>query len=268
MTPVRCISACAVLLLAVGMATAQVPPGLEGVGIEQLLDQPLPADLEFVDDQGRSVRLADYQGERPVILVLAYYECPMLCTLVLNGLATSLDILKFDVAKDFEVVVVSIDPGETPELAAQKKANHVARYDREGSESGWHFLTGREESIRKLADSVGFTYRYDPDLDEYAHAAGIMVVTPDGKLSRYFYGVEFSPKDLRFALVEASQNRIGTVVDQMLLYCYRYDPDAATYSPVISRIVQVGGALTLIGVVSLIVGLRRWEARRLRGKTA
>ena len=264
----RILVACLLLLAPLGSVRAQAPPGLEGVGIEQHLNQPLPADLEFVDDHGRNVRLGDYQGEHPVILVLAYYECPMLCTLVLNGLASSLDILTFDVGKDFDVVVVSIDPGETTELAAKKKASYVARYGREGSESGWHFLTGKEESIKKLADSVGFAYRYDPSIDEYAHAAGIMVVTPDGKLSQYFYGVEFSPKDLRFALVEASQNQIGNVVDQVLLYCYRYDPERGSYSLMITRLMKVAGALTIVGIVLLVVGLRRWEARRLRGRTA
>jgi protein SCO1/2 len=257
------------LLLLVGPAVhAQPPLGLEDIGIEQHLNRPLPEDLTFVDDTGKEVRLGDYIGDKPMVLALVYYECPMLCTLVLNGMVSSLDVLTFDVGDEYNVVAVSIDHDETPELAAAKKKAYIERYDRPGTEGGWHFLTGDEKNIQALANAVGFSYRYDPETDQYAHAAGIMVVTSEGRLARYFYGVEFSPKDLRFALVEASKGRIGSFVDQVVLYCYRYDPSTGTYTAVINRIMQLGGVVTVVGLLGFILGARVVESRRRRRRAA
>jgi protein SCO1/2 len=263
----RIVMGSLLLLTAGAAAHAQPPLGLEEIGIEQHLNRLLPEALTFVDDTGKEVRLGDYLGDKPLVLALVYYECPMLCTLVLNGMVSSLDVLTFDVGQEYDVVAVSIDPGETPELAAAKKAAYVERYGRPGTEDGWHFLTGDEKSIQTLANAVGFSYRYDPETDQYAHAAGIMVVTSEGRLARYFYGVEYSPKDLRFALVEASEGRIGTFVDQVVLYCYRYDPSTGTYTAVINRILKLAGGVTLVGLLGFIVGARVVE-RRLRRRAA
>jgi protein SCO1/2 len=213
-----------------GASATGVPEALMEVALEQRLDEMIPLDLTFRDEDGREVRLGEYFGEKPVVLTLVYYECPMLCTLVLNGLITSMRPLEFDIGDQFDVVTISIDPEETPDLGAEKKATHLEQYGREGAEEGWHFLTGAQESISALAEAVGFKYFYDPESDEFAHASGIIVLTPEGRLARYFYGVEYSTRDLRFALMEASENRIGTVVDQMILYCYSYDPETGTYA--------------------------------------
>lgn len=239
----------------------QKPTILESVGLDQKLGSQAPLDLQFADESGARVRLGDYFGEKPVILTLVYYECPMLCTLILNGTVRALRTLEFSAGQEFEIVTVSIDPGETPALAAQKRAEYLDIYRREGAESGWHFLTGEEEQIRALAESVGFRYAYDPETDEYAHASGIMVLTPGGVVARYFYGVEYSPRDLRLGLIEASESRIGSPVDQVLLFCYHYDPLTGKYSFTIMNILRVAGALTLLGIVTLIVTLLRREAK-------
>src|SRR3990167_7270361 len=193
---------------------AVAKPGiLSEIGIDQRLHAQVPLDLTFTDESGRQVRLGDYFGKRPVVLALVYYECPMLCTQVLNGLVSALGVLKFDVGREYEVVVVSINPKETPELAAQKKQAYLERYKRPQSSAGWHFLTGPDSSIKPLASSVGFRYMYDAEIDQYAHAAGIEVLTPKGVVSKYFYGIEYSPRDIRFGLIEASEERIGTPID-------------------------------------------------------
>jgi len=234
------------------------PPGLKNVGIQQNLNQQLPPDLMFTDDLGRSVRLSDYFGKKPVILNLVYYNCPMLCGEVLSGLEHSLRMMKLDVGKDFDVVTVSFDPKETPEMAAKKKAEYLQRYKRAGADQGWHFLVGQQDAIDALTKAVGFQYEYDEKTKQFAHATAIMIVTPEGKIAQYYYGVEYPPKDLRLGLVEAGQGRIGNVVDQLLLYCYHYDPEQGKYSATILRILRLAGLATMLSLGTLIfVMIRR-----------
>jgi protein SCO1/2 len=235
------------------------------VGIDQRLNAQVPLDLVFTDETGREVRLGDYFGKRPVVLALVYYECPMLCTEVLNGLTSAIGVLNFEVGREFDVVAVSFNPKEGPELAAQKKQNYVKRYGRPQTAAGWHFLTGKEESIRRLTETVGFRYLYLPENGQYAHGAAVEVLTPRGVISRYFYGIEYSPRDLRFGLMEASEERIGSPVDHVLLLCYHYDPKTGTYAAAILRLVRVGGAFVVAGLFTfLFVSLRREriEARK------
>jgi protein SCO1/2 len=237
------------------------PPGLKNVGIEQHLDEQIPRDLTFRDETGKSVQLNDYFGKKPMILNLVYYQCPMLCGEVLSGLESALRVLKFDVGKEFDVLTVSFDPKETPEMAAVKKAEYLKRYGRPGAAVGWHFLTGSAASIDALTRAAGFQYQYDPKTGQFAHATAIMVLTPEGKIAQYYYGVEFAPKDLRLGLIQASQNKIGTVVDQVLLYCYHYDPDTGKYGAIISRILQLAaGATVLILGTFLVVMFRMGPA--------
>ncbi|MGO9127350.1 MAG: SCO family protein [Terriglobales bacterium] len=234
------------------------PPGLKSVGIEQHLDEQIPANLPFRDETGKAVRLGDYFGKRPLILNLVYYQCPMLCGEVLAGLQGAMRALKFDVGKEFDVLTVSFDPKETPEMAAAKKADSLKQYGRAGAAEGWHFLTGPQASIDALTTSAGFQYEYDPRIGQFAHATAIMVLTPQGKIAQYYYGVEYSPKDLRLGLVQASQGKIGTVVDQILLYCYHYDPQAGKYGAIVSRILQLAALATMLGLgVFLAVMFRR-----------
>ncbi len=234
---------------------------LRHVGIEQRLNEPVPLDLVFRDETGRDVRLGDYFGKRPVILVLAYYKCPMLCNQVLNGLLGSLQKLAFDAGSQFEVVTVSFDPRETAPLAAAKKATYVEQYGRPGAGAGWHFLTGEEAAIRRLAIAVGFRYVYDPKLDQFAHASGIMVLTPSGKLARYFYGIDYKPRDLRLGLVEASANQIGSPADRLLLLCYHYDPTTGEYSAAVMGSLRVAGLLTLLALAVFFYILWRRAGR-------
>jgi protein SCO1 len=215
-----------------------------------------------VDEQGRTVRLGDFFGKRPVILTLVYYECPMLCTQVLNGLATSIRPLTFDVGREFDIVTISFNPRDTPELARAKKANYIEAYHRPGAAAGWHFLTGTPASVDALTAAVGFRYTYDPTSSQYAHASGIMVLTPDGTLSKYFYGIEYWPRDVRFALMEASERKIGSVIDQLLLPCFHYDPKSARYSVAVMRLVRSAGIATVLAIVTGIIVMRR------RDKTA
>ncbi len=231
------------------------PPGLANVGFEQKLNGQIPLDVSFRDETGKTVQLADYFGRRPVILNLVYYQCPMLCGEVLNGLTTSLRALKFDVGKEFEVLTVSFDPRETPELAAAKKAAMLKRYARPGAEQGWHFLTGPKDSIEKLTNAAGFQYQFDPKTGQFAHATAIMVLTPQGKIAQYYYGVEYAPKDLRLGLVQASNNKVGNVVDQVLLYCYHYDPATGKYGAIVTRVLRLAGLATLaiLGVMILVL---------------
>ena len=240
-----------------------LPPLLRDVGINQRLDQQVPLDLEFRDETGKAVRLADYLGHKPAVLALVYYQCPMLCTMVLNGLLESLKQLKFDVGDQFNVVTVSFDPSEKPALAAAKKALYVGLYGRPGAAEGWHFLTGDEPAIHQLAQAVGFRYHYDPQTRQFAHATAIMVVTPQGKLARYFYGIRYPAGDLRLALVEASAGKIGSPVDQVLLFCCQYNPATGKYGFIISRVIQIAGLVTVLSLGTLILVMLR-GARQAR----
>jgi protein SCO1/2 len=245
-----------------GKAASERLPILKNVGLDQKLDSQIPLDTMFVDEDGRDVRLGDFFGKRPVVLALVYYECPMLCTQVLNGLIGSIGTINFDAGKEFDVVVVSFDPKETPALAAAKKKAYIERYRRPGAAEGMHFLTGRETSIAPLANAVGFRYVYDPSIDQFAHPAVITVLTPAGHVSRYLFGIEYAPRDLRLALVEASSGHIGTVVDQALLFCYHYDPIEGKYGVAIINLVRLGGLLTVGALGSFILLALRRERRQ------
>jgi protein SCO1/2 len=235
------------------------PPYLQNVGIEQHLDAQIPPELAFTDEAGRGVKLGDYFGKKPLILNLVYYNCTMLCGEALAGLSASMKMIKFDVGKEFEVVTVSFNPRETPEQAAAKKKEYLQRYGRPSAAAGWHFLTGSAESINALTKAVGFQYQYDPKNNQYAHATAIMVLTPQGHISRYFYGVDFPPKDLRMGLVEASSGKIGNPVDQILLYCYHYDPATGKYGAIISNMLKIGAVLTILFIGTLLLILFRLE---------
>jgi protein SCO1/2 len=231
------------------------PELLKQVGIDQKLNQSIPLDLTFRDEDGRTVALGQFFGQKPVILTLVYYNCPMLCTQVLNGVESSLKELSTDIGNQYDVVTISIDPTESHVLAKTKKEMYVGMYGRPGAAQGWHFLTGDEPQIKQLADAVGFRYAYDPDTKQFAHASAIMLLTPNGKISRYFYGIQYPTRDLRLGLVEASEGKIGTPVDQVLLFCYHYDPATGKYGLLISHVIQIGGALTvlILGVGMLIL---------------
>ena len=252
------------LLLAVDPAQAQNvrPAPLRDVGIDQRLNEQLPLDLTFRDETGRTVRLGEYFGRKPVILSLVYYDCPMLCTLVLNGLLRSLRALSLDAGDQFNVVTVSFDPRETAALAAAKKATYVKRYARARASQGWHFLTGEEASIQQLTRAAGFRYVYDSQSGQFAHATGIMVLTPAGRLARYFFGIEYSARDLRLALVEASAHKIGSPIDQLLLFCYQYDPTTGQYSLAIMNILRIAGMATLVALGSFVFVMLRRDRRK------
>ena len=245
-----------------GAAPAPKASVLQQVTFEQRLNQQVPLDLTFRDEQGRTVTLGQYFGKRPVILVLAYYRCPMLCPQVLYGLAGVLRVIDFQPGRDFEVLTVSFDPKDTPQTAAAEKESVLARYQRPGAEQGWHFLTGDPLAITALAKAAGFGYAYIPQSGQYAHASGIMVLTPQGKLAQYFYGVDYPARDVRLALVQSSQNKIGTVVDQVLLYCYHYDPNTGRYGALTMRLLRVGGLLTLLLLGTFIGLMVRAEHKR------
>jgi protein SCO1 len=235
---------------------------LKRVNIEQRLNSQVPLDLKFRDESGREVRLADYFAKgRPVVLTLVYYECPMLCNQVLNGAVGAFQGLSFTAGKEYEVVTVSFDPREGPELAARKKETYIRRYKREGAAGGWHFLTGDKASIDALAEAVGFRYAWDEESKQFAHASALMVATPQGRLSHYLYGIDYAPKDLRLALVEASEGKIGSPVDTLLLFCYHYDPASGRFAPVMN-VLRVAGVLTVLGLVALILYLVRKTRRR------
>ncbi len=240
--------------------TVQGSP-LEKVQIRQNLNGQLPLNAEFRDESGQAVKFGDFFGKRPVLLVFAYYKCPMLCTLVLNGVVRVLNGVTLVPGKDFDVVALSFNPAETPELAAKKKAVYLKEYHRKGTEAGWHFLTGEENQIRQVTDAAGFDYVYDPVSKEYAHASAIYVTTPEGKLSHYFFGIEYAARDLRLALVEASKGKIGGLVDQLLLFCFHYDPVTGKYSMMIMNLVRVVGAITLIGMLTAIILMIKRERK-------
>lgn len=252
-------------------ATAQTPAAqsalIRDVRFEQKLNQQIPFDLTFKDERGNQIRLGDYFGKKPVILSLVYYKCPMLCTLVLNGLTEALIEQKFNAGEQFNVVTVSFDPNETPALAEAKKNTYLARYGRPGGNDGWHFLTGDEANITRLTEAVGFHYRFDPATGQFAHPSGIMVLTPQGKIARYFYGIEYPARDLRLGLIEASQERIGSPVDQVLLLCYHYDPKSGKYNSIAMSSMRVGGVLTLVGLTALCGMLGLGERRRRKNRS-
>ncbi len=267
------VALAALLMLVATSAMAQLfnepsvkgalPPGLSKVGIDQRLNEQVPLDLQFKDEQGRAVRLGDYfHPGRPVIISLVYFNCPMLCGEVLNGMSAAFKVLKFTPGKEYEVVTLSIDPREKPPLAAAKKHTYMEHLDRPGAEDGWHFLTGEKPQIDALADAIGWHYQYDPKLDQFAHAAGIVLVTPQGRISQYYYGVEFSARDMRLGIIEASGNRIGSLADQVLLYCYHYDPRVGRYGAVITNIVRLAGVATVLILGSSLIILFRREGTR------
>ena len=234
------------------------PDLLKDVGIDQKLGQQVPLGLAFRDENGKTAQLSQYFGQKPVILSLVYFNCPMLCTQVLNGQEAAMKGLPMEVGNQFEAVTVSIDPSDRPVLASVKKQMYAGMYGRPGAAEGWRFLTGDEAQIKQLANAVGFHYAYDPDSKQFAHASVIMVLTPDGKVSKYFYGIQYSPRDLRLGLVEASARKIGTPVDSILLFCYHYDPNTGKYGLLISRLIQAGGALTVLVIgISMLVLFRR-----------
>lgn len=239
-----------------------LPPALEGVGIDQRLGAQVPLDLPFRDETGKVVRLGDYFEGKPVVLSLVYYSCPMLCTMVLNGLLNSLREVKFDIGNQFDVVTVSFDPRDKPEIAEAKKRVYTGLYARPGATAGWHFLTGDEDSIRQLTQSVGFRYTYDSSTGQFNHATAVMVLTPDGRVSRYFYGVTYVPRDLRLGLVEASNHKIGSPVDAVMLFCSQYNPATGKYGLVISRALQLGGLMTVLAMGALVFILFRNERHR------
>jgi len=248
-------------------ASQVAPADLANVGIDQRLDQQLPLDLTFKDETGKTVRLGDYfQSGRPVILNLVYYTCPMLCGEELAGEASALGVLRFTPGKEYEAVSVSFNPDETPRDAAEKKQVYVARMnehlEHKSDGSGWHFLTGQPEQIRQLADAVGFHYRRDPRTGQFIHSTAIMLVTPGGRIAQYYYGVEFSPKDVRLGLIEASQNKIGTIVDQVVLYCYHYDPKTGRYGAMVTNIMRVAGAATMLVLGGFLIVMFRRESHR------
>ena len=244
-----------------GDPTSARPGILSRIAIDQRIGHQVPSDIPFVDENGRDVTLGDYFGKRPVVLALVYYECPMLCTQVLNGLVSALGVLNFEAGREFDVVAVSFNPKEGPGLASQKKAAYLERYGRPQSAAGWHFLTGSQASIDRLTDAVGFRYEYDEKIGQFAHGAAIEVLTPKGAIAKYFYGIEYSPRDLRLGLIEASDERIGSVVDDVLLFCYHYDPSSGKYGTSILRMVRAGGVLTVLAfAIFLTLSLRRDHA--------
>jgi len=238
------------------------PPGLERVGIDQLLGQQIPLDLQFRDESGKTVKLADYfKSGKPVIVNLVYYQCPMLCGEVLQGMSAAVKVLKFTPGKEYEVVTVSIDPREGPDLATAKKQSVMERLGRPGAEKGWHFLVGDQPNIDALAKSIGWHYQYDPKINQFAHAAGIVLVTPEGTIAQYYYGVEYSARDLRLGIIEASQNKVGSLADQVLLYCYHYDPRTGKYGAVVTNIVRLGGLVTVFLLGGFLIVMYRHEPR-------
>jgi len=248
---------------ALAQRTAPVPKELADVGVTEHLDARVPADLAFVDTQGEPVTLGQYfDDKRPIVLTMNYSNCPMLCSLQLNGLFDALEKMKWSIGDQFDMITVSIDPLETPERARMTKQKYLKQYRRAGAAGGYHFLTGRDENIKQLADVVGFRYQYSPKTRQYAHAAVTMILTPDGRVARYLYGVEYDPQTLRLSLLEASEGKIGSTVDQVLLFCFHYDPEEGRYGPAAFRLMQVGGGLTLVILGSTIWIFRRRERKQ------
>lgn len=268
MSRLRCLTVLTGLLLTSGVASAassvvpssEMPGVLKSVGYDQRIGEKVPLDVPWRDEHGRAVTLGDYlNGKKPAVLVMAYYHCPMLCDLVLQGVETGLKPLSLDPGREFDVIVAGIDPQETPALAAAKKKEILARYARPGTENGWHFLTGPRDSIARLTQSVGFRYVYDPQRNQFAHAAGMVILTSEGRVSRYLLGVEFPARDIRLGLVESGHGKLGTVVDQVLLYCFHYDPLVGRYSAVTLNIMRLSAVVTVVALALFVVFLRRRE---------
>ena len=244
-----------------GIVASNVPPQFKDVTFAQRLGQKLPLDVRFTDETGRDVALGEYFGSRPVVLAFVYYQCPMLCTQVMNGISSALKVLPFAPGKDFDIVLVSFDSRDTPEAANAKKRAHLDHWAARGTANGWHFLTGTEASIRQVTAAAGFTYQWDAQTNQFAHVSGLLVATADGTLSRYFYGVEYSPRDLRLALIESGNGKVGSVVDELLLYCFQYDPSHGRYGAVFMNIMRLGSALTVCFIAVFILLMRRREMR-------
>jgi len=244
-----------------GLPAAVVPAPLREVGFDQHLEREIPPDLAFVDERGERVTIGQYFGERPVVLSFVYFSCPMLCPQSISSLARTLKVLDLGLGDDFELVTVSIDPRETSDTAAKAKALYVEQADRADAAEGWHFLTGEPRAIEPLTRAAGFRYVWDDTLQQFAHPTGVVVVTPQGRIARYLFGIDYGARDLRLAILEASANRIGSVIDAVLLYCYHYDPAAGRYGLAVRRLVQVAGAVTVLGIAGLIAFLVRLERR-------
>jgi protein SCO1/2 len=241
-----------------GEAADRTPPQLRQVTFKQRLGDRLPLDARFTDEAGRAVALGDFFGNgKPVVLAFVYYRCPMLCTQVMNGISSSLTAVPFAPGRDFDVVLVSFDPRDTPADAAEKERTHLQYWSTEATAPGWHFLTGDEPTIRRVTSAAGFTYQWDERQQQFAHVSGLLVATPDGHLSRYFYGIEYSPKELRLALVESGEGRVGSVIDELLLYCFHYDPEAGRYGAVVMNLIRLGGVVTLAAIAGFFLLTRR-----------
>jgi protein SCO1/2 len=244
-----------------GVSSSTVPAALREIGFDQNLDKQVPLDAPFKDETGRVVKLGDYFGKRPVVMLFAYYDCPMLCTVVINGLASALNVLSLVPGKDFEIVTVSFNPRDTPASASAKKAAYIARDKQPGAAAAWHFLTGDPSSIDRLTKAAGFRYAWDEETKQFAHPTGVIVLTPDGRLARYLFGIEYGPRDLRYAIVDASNGKVGSVVDSLVLYCYHYDPEMGRYSVAIMRLVRTAAAATVLAVGAFIFVMVRREKR-------
>jgi len=244
-----------------GIVASNVPPQFKDVTFAQRLGQKLPLDVQFKDEAGRSVALGEYFGKKPVVLAFVYYQCPLLCTQVMNGISSALRVLPYTPGQEFDIVLVSFDPRDTPEAANAKKHAHLDHWAARQTASGWHFLTGDEAAIKQVTSAAGFTYQWDQETQQFAHVSGLLVTTADGTLSRYFYGVEYSPKDLRLALIDSGNGKVGSVIDELLLYCYQYDPSHGRYGAVFMNIMRLGGVLTLFFIGGFIVLMRRREMR-------
>jgi len=245
-------------------SVGNLPNLLKGVNFNQNLGAQVPLDTKFVDSSGNPVTLGEYFGKKPVVLIMAYYKCPLLCPEVLHGADESFKKLSFKIGQQYNVVTLSINPKETPELAAKTKKTYISIYGDPEAASGWHFLTGKTPDIKLVADAVGFHYKYIPQLDQYAHAAGIVVLTPQGKVAQYFYGIKYSPEDLRLALVQSSHDKIGSVVDQVLLFCCTYDPDTGRYHAIIARVLAICGLITIMAIGGMLWFLFRLEEKKRR----
>jgi protein SCO1/2 len=247
-----------------GMTSATLPSPLREIGFDQNLGNFVPLDTKFRDESGRTIALGDYFGKRPVVMVFAYYDCPMLCTMVINGLASALDVLSLVPGKDFEIVTVSFDPRDTAATATAKKTGYIGRYKQPGAAAAWHFLTGDQPSIDRLTRAAGFRYVWDKETKQFAHPTGVIVLTSEGRLARYLFGIDYGPRDLRYAIVEASNGNVGSAVDALLLYCFHYDPMAGRYGVAIIRVIRLAAGATVLGLVTMIVIMVRREKHRTR----